>query len=82
VAETVGRQAHLIEALDIDGWRRAMQRVVEEDDWWRQLRQGAVAAAQPFTWEQCAADTLRVYRQLGGGVLSTNHTWIGQKIAG
>jgi alpha-1,3-rhamnosyl/mannosyltransferase len=66
VAETVGKQAHLIEALDVDGWRRGMQRVVEEDDWWRHLRQGAVAAARPFTWEQCAADTLRVYRDLCG----------------
>jgi glycosyltransferase involved in cell wall biosynthesis len=66
VVETVGKQAHLIEALDIDGWRRAMQRVVEDDDWWRHLRQDAVAAARPFTWEQCAADTLRVYRGVCG----------------
>jgi glycosyltransferase involved in cell wall biosynthesis len=67
VAETVGRQAHLIEPLDLDGWRQAMQRVVEDDDWWQTLRRGAVEAARPFTWERCAADTLRVYRQLGGG---------------
>jgi alpha-1,3-rhamnosyl/mannosyltransferase len=66
VAETVGRQAHLIEPLDLDGWRQAMQRVVEDDDWWHGLRRGAVEAAQPFTWEQCAADTLAVYRRLGG----------------
>ncbi len=66
VAETVGRQAHLIEPLDTDGWREAMRRVIEDDDWWHSLRQGAVAVVQPFTWEQCAADTLRVYRQLTG----------------
>jgi glycosyltransferase involved in cell wall biosynthesis len=66
VAETVGRQAHLIEPMDLDGWRQAMQRVVQEDEWWRQLRRGAVEAAKPFTWEQCAADTLRVYRHLCG----------------
>jgi alpha-1,3-rhamnosyl/mannosyltransferase len=66
VAETVGRQAHLIEPLDIDGWRTAMQRVIEDDDWWRSLRRDAVAVVKPFTWEQCAADTLRVYRQLCG----------------
>ncbi|HEY7427372.1 MAG TPA: glycosyltransferase family 1 protein [Gemmataceae bacterium] len=66
VVETVGRQAHLIEPLDIDGWREAMRRVVEDDEWWRSLRQGAVAVVKPFTWEQCAADTLRVYRQLCG----------------
>jgi alpha-1,3-rhamnosyl/mannosyltransferase len=67
VAETVGKQAHLIEPMDIDGWREAMRRVVEDDDWWRNLRQGAVAVVKPFTWEQCAADTLRVYRQVTGG---------------
>ncbi len=66
VAETVGKQAHLIEPRDTDGWRCAMQRVVSDDDWWQQLRQGAVAAARPFTWERCAADTLRVYREVGG----------------
>jgi alpha-1,3-rhamnosyl/mannosyltransferase len=66
VVETVGKQAHLIEALDIDGWRRAMQRVVAEDDWWQQLRRGAAETARPFTWERCAEDTLRVYRDLCG----------------
>jgi glycosyltransferase involved in cell wall biosynthesis len=59
-----------------------MQRVVEDDDWWRHLRQDAVAAARPFTWEQCAADTLRVYRQLSGGVVpNTNHIQSRQRIA-
>jgi hypothetical protein len=44
--------------------------VGEDDDWWRALRRGAVEAARPYTWEQCAADTLGVYRALcgaGGG---------------
>jgi glycosyltransferase involved in cell wall biosynthesis len=83
VVETVGRQAHLIEPLDLDGWRQAMQRVVSDDDWWRSLRRGAVETAKPFTWEQCAADTLRVYRQLcGGAEKSTNHIQTRHKIAG
>jgi alpha-1,3-rhamnosyl/mannosyltransferase len=82
VAETVGGQAHLIEPLDIDGWREAMRRVVEDDDWWHSLRRGAVESARPFTWEQCAADTLRVYRQLAGDAPSTNHIQTRQKIAG
>jgi alpha-1,3-rhamnosyl/mannosyltransferase len=66
VAETVGRQAHLVEPTDVDGWRQAMMRVVRDDDWWQELRRGAVEVARPFTWERCAADTLRVYRQLCG----------------
>jgi alpha-1,3-rhamnosyl/mannosyltransferase len=63
--ETVGSRAYLIEPLDVDGWRAAMLRVVQEEDWWRRLRTGVRALARPFTWEQCAADTLRVYRMLG-----------------
>jgi alpha-1,3-rhamnosyl/mannosyltransferase len=66
VAETVGRHAHLVEPHDADGWREAMRRVARDDDWWRSLRQGAAEAARPFTWEQCAADTLVVYRRLCG----------------
>jgi glycosyltransferase involved in cell wall biosynthesis len=83
LVETVGRNAHLIEPLDLDGWRHAMQRVIEDDDWWQALRRGAVEAAKPFTWEQCAADTLRVYRQLcDARVPNTNHLHDRQKIAG
>ncbi len=65
LVETVGQKAHLTEPMDLDGWRWAMQRIIEEDDWWQALRRGAVEAAKPFTWEQCAADTLQVYRRLG-----------------
>jgi len=71
VAETVGGHAHLIHPDDCDGWRDAMHRVVTDDDWWRSLRQGAQEAAQPFTWEQCAADTLAVYRRLSAIPAST-----------
>ncbi|MCS6851284.1 MAG: glycosyltransferase family 4 protein [Gemmataceae bacterium] len=66
VAETVGRQAHLIDPEDTDGWRHALLRVVQDDDWWWSLRRGAVEAVRSFTWEQCAADTLQVYRLLTG----------------
>jgi alpha-1,3-rhamnosyl/mannosyltransferase len=67
VAEVAGGQAQLIDAHDLDGWRRALQRVLGDDDWWRALRRGAAEAARPFTWERCAAQTLHVYRQLTGG---------------
>jgi glycosyltransferase involved in cell wall biosynthesis len=66
VAETVGKQAHLVEPLDVDGWRRALWRVCAEDDWWQALRRGAVEAARAYSWERCAAETLQVYRKLCG----------------
>jgi alpha-1,3-rhamnosyl/mannosyltransferase len=64
VAETVGSRAHLVEPYDVDGWRAALDRVLRDDDWWRSLRRGVRAVAEPFTWDQCAVDTLRVYRSL------------------
>jgi len=66
LVETIGGQAALIAPLDVDGWRHAMARVVQDDDWWRSLRHGAMAAAGRFTWERCAAQTLNVYRSLCG----------------
>ncbi|HXG13417.1 MAG TPA: glycosyltransferase family 1 protein [Gemmataceae bacterium] len=67
VAEVVGGRAHLVEPEDTDGWRAALKRVVADDDWWQSLRRGVMEAARRFTWEACAADTLRVYRSLCGG---------------
>lgn len=66
VAETVGGQAHLIEPDDVDGWRAALSRVVRDDDWWQSLRAGAEERARPYTWEECAVDTLAVYRKVCG----------------
>jgi alpha-1,3-rhamnosyl/mannosyltransferase len=62
VAETAGAKAHLVEPMDVEGWRAALRRVVEDDDWRTDLRRGAVEAARPFTWDACAADTLAAYR--------------------
>jgi len=66
LVETVGTQAHLVDPHDLDGWRSALLRAGEDNDWWQTLRHGASEVAQPYTWEQCAADTLQVYRSLCG----------------
>lgn len=64
VAETSGTKAHLIDPDDEAGWHQALLRVCTEKDWWAALRSGAVEAARPYTWERCAADTLKTYRRL------------------
>ena len=65
-AETLGTHACLIDPEDTGGWHDALRRVLTDDDWWCGLRQGAEEAARPFTWQRCAADTLRVYRAVAG----------------
>jgi alpha-1,3-rhamnosyl/mannosyltransferase len=72
VAEVAGRQAHLVDPVDVDGWRDAMLRVCNDDDWWRALRQGVEQAAAPFTWERCAAETLSAYQKALAGPQRTS----------
>jgi len=66
VAEVAGRHAHLIDPHDADGWRAAMRRVIEDDDWRDSLRPPDREAARSFTWDRCAMETLGVYRKVCG----------------
>jgi glycosyltransferase involved in cell wall biosynthesis len=63
VAEVLGGCGHQTDPRDSDGWRAAMAKVITDDDWRDQLRKGGVAQAAQFTWEACARDTLKAYRQ-------------------
>src|SRR5581483_7509817 len=45
LVETIGSRAHLIDPDDVDGWRRALLRVTQDDEWWQALRLGAEEAA-------------------------------------
>ncbi len=68
LVEVVGRQAHLIDPWDRDGWRDSLMRVLTDDDWHRALCRGATETAGPCTWQRCAEQTWHVYRQaLRGG---------------
>ena len=75
LVETIGTKACLVEPQDVGGWRDAMTRVVQDDDWARSLRQGTPKVAKAYTWDRCAADTLAVYRAIAN---STN----GRRAAG
>ena len=69
--EIVGEKAFLIDPEDEAGWRDAMCRVVEDEDWWQSLRQGVTEHVRPFTWEKCAEATLQVYHRVLGHISST-----------
>jgi glycosyltransferase involved in cell wall biosynthesis len=66
LVETVGARADLIDPNDVEGWTMAMARVLEDDDWRQTLCRGVTDVARPYTWDRCAAETLRVYRRLCG----------------
>jgi alpha-1,3-rhamnosyl/mannosyltransferase len=66
VVETVGERAHLIAPDDVDGWRTGMTRVLEDNDWWQSLRRDVQDVARPYTWDRCAAETLRAYHEVAG----------------
>jgi alpha-1,3-rhamnosyl/mannosyltransferase len=66
VVEVVGPHAHLIDPHDQAGWRDAMQRIIVDDDWQRELRRGVTQWARTFTWQRCAQQTLAVYRSILG----------------
>lgn len=66
LVEVAGGHAHLVYPQDQDGWRDAMQEIIRDDDWCESLREGTQEWAARFSWDQCAADTLNVYRELCG----------------
>jgi alpha-1,3-rhamnosyl/mannosyltransferase len=63
VAEVANGVAHLIDPADEGGWRDAMQRIIVDDDWHRQLCLGGPMIARRFTWEACARDTWQAYHR-------------------
>ncbi len=67
LVEAVGGHAHLIDPHDQNGWTQAMLRVTTDAEWWLQLRTDARAAPPPYTWDQCAINTLAVYRAVHSG---------------
>jgi glycosyltransferase involved in cell wall biosynthesis len=73
LVEVAGQCAHLVDARDVEGWRHAMHRAAVDAEWWACLRRGVTEVARQYTWERCAADTLRAYRRLcGDNVMSAN----------
>jgi alpha-1,3-rhamnosyl/mannosyltransferase len=62
VAEVLGGCGTLLDPNDIDGWREAMMRSIQEPDSLELLRVGGTKRAAEFTWANCARDTLTAYR--------------------
>jgi glycosyltransferase involved in cell wall biosynthesis len=59
--EVVGEAALLVAPGDVDGWRLALERVVDDADLARRLRAAGLARAAELTWERAAAATWEVF---------------------
>jgi alpha-1,3-rhamnosyl/mannosyltransferase len=61
VAEVLGGCGTLLDPLDQDSWRHAMERAIQEPEWLVSLRNGGMRRAAEFTWANCARDTIGAY---------------------
>lgn len=60
VPEVVGEAGLLVDPGDVEGWTRALERVLEDDDLRRRLRARGLERAARFTWSRTAELTWRV----------------------
>ena len=65
IPEVVGGAGVLCDdPLDAQAFADAMQRIVEDETWRKQLSTASLAQASLFSWKKTAQDTLNVYRQV------------------
>lgn len=62
--EVVGDAGLLLEPADVDAWTQAMHALVEDHALAARLSEAGRIRAGRFTWERCAAETVRVYQRL------------------
>jgi glycosyltransferase involved in cell wall biosynthesis len=64
--EVVGEAAILIDPQDVDALAQRIERVLEDRRLKEELRCRGLEQARKFSWEKTAAETARVYKQVGG----------------
>lgn len=66
LVELFGKRCPTIDAEDVFGWSAAMERIMHDDDWLRELRKDVRSYAGTFTWRRCAEISADVYRRAAG----------------
>jgi len=64
--EIVGDGSLLLEPDDVEGLVGAMEKLLNDDTLWADLREKGLAHAARFSWKKTARETLAVYRELKG----------------
>ncbi len=68
--EVVGDAGLLFDPFDTDALRHTLNRVIDNADLRAELRGRGMARARLFSWHETARQTLRIYEQTRGGVMS------------
>lgn len=64
--EVVGDAGILVDPDDVDGFRDALCRLLEDRAWAAELAARGLQRAATFSWARCADETLAVYAQVAG----------------
>ena len=62
----VAGHAWFVDADDVGGWKDALHRAATDDAFLNRLRTNGTRLAAKYTWEQAAADTMKVYAKVLG----------------
>ena len=65
--EVVGEAGLMVDPHDATALAEAMARALGDGDLHARMREKGLARAARFSWEQCVAETLTLYRELVGG---------------
>jgi glycosyltransferase involved in cell wall biosynthesis len=63
--EIVGDGGLLLEPDDVEGLAGAMEKLLNDESLWGDLREKGLAHAARFSWEKTARETLAVYQEIG-----------------
>ncbi|MQL52259.1 glycosyltransferase [Desulfofundulus thermobenzoicus] len=66
--EVAGDAAVLVDPYDTEAIATALQRMAEDEELQRALREKGLARAREFSWERCARETLGVFEEVVKGV--------------
>jgi alpha-1,3-rhamnosyl/mannosyltransferase len=61
--EVVGEVALGFSPTDVQGLYTALTQGLEDESWRSQAKSAGCARSQNFSWQQCAANTMKIYEQ-------------------
>ncbi|MGF6641444.1 glycosyltransferase involved in cell wall biosynthesis [Paraburkholderia sp. MM6662-R1] len=64
IPEVVGRDDALFDPKSTNDIARLISRALTDEDFWRSLKEHALIQAKKYSWDQCAATTIREFEKL------------------